>query len=147
MLGSMTPIKAYTGHIVLGDKYSYKHLARVYPDIYQKVVEAGANTVPSDGPAMAEIILDDNLKALKADKKPAGLNRIDTSGVKLIFPIRDDRKVEFYVSKHARCPEVVGLTETISTILNKAGLKHTTLYDHTPLSLPRTGFTPTPTPP
>ncbi len=136
----MTPIKAYTGHIVLGDRYSYRHLARIYPEIYKKVVDAGSTPTVSDAPSMVEILLEDDMKSLKADKKPAGLNRFDSGGVRLIFPIREDKKVEFYVSKHARCPEVVGLTESISTTLKKAGLKHTTLYDHTPLSLPRSGF-------
>jgi hypothetical protein len=138
----MSPTKAYSGHIILGEQYSYRHLLRVYPDIYKKVAASGGAVVLQDDPPIVDILLDENLRALKADKKPSGLNRFDAGGVRLIFPIRDDDKIEFYVSKTTRCPEVVGLTESISTILKKAGLKHTTVYDHTPLASPRSSFPP-----
>jgi len=138
----MSPTKAISGHIILGDQYSYKNLLKVYPDIYRKVAESGGAIITPEDTPIVDILLDENLKALKADKKPAGFNRFDAGGVRLIFPIRDDDKIEFYVSKPSRCPEVVGLTESISTMLKKAGLKHTTAYDHTPLSSPRSSFPP-----
>ena len=142
----MAVVKAYTGHIVLNDRYSYRSLAHVYPDIYKKVIEAGEATNTQEDPTLTDVLLEDNMKALKADKKPAGINRFDVGGVRLIFPIRDDKQVEFYVSKQSRCPEVVGLTESISSILKKAGLKHTTTYDRSPVVSSRSSFQPLPPP-
>ncbi len=133
-------MKAFTGHIVLSERYSYKNLTEVYPDIHRKVIEAGASTATQEDPSVVDLLLDDNIRAMKADKKPAGINRFDLGGVRLIFPIREDGQVEFYISKHSRCPEVVGLTESISSILKKAGLKHTTLYDRSPMLNSRSTF-------
>lgn len=140
----MVVLKAFTGHIVMNERYSYKNLTNVYPDIYKRVLEVGGSEATQEDPAMVEVLLDDNLRALKADKKPSGVNRFDVAGVRLIFPIREDRQVEFYVSKQSRCTEVVGLTESISSILKKAGLKHTTAYDRSPTIPSRSSFQPLP---
>ena len=136
----MVVVKAYTGHIVLNERYTFKSLQEVYPDIHRKVIEAGAPTATQEDPAVGELILDENIRAIKADKKPSGINRYDLGGVRLIFPIREDGQVEFYVSKHARCPEIVGLTESISSMLKKAGLKHSTAYDRSPMLNSRSAF-------
>ncbi len=139
----MVVVKAYTGHIVLNERYTFKNLQEVYPDIHRKVIEAGASSATQEDPAVGELLLDENIRAIRADKKPSGINRYDLGGVRLIFPIRDDGQVEFYVSKHSRCPEVVGLTESISSMLKKAGLKHSTTYDRSPLLSSRSAFQPT----
>lgn len=140
----MVVVKAFTGHIVMNEKYSYKHLTNVYPDIYKKVIEVGGSETTQEDPTMVEVLLDDNMRAIKADRKPAGVNRFDIAGVRLIFPIREDSLVEFYVSKQSRCTEVVGLTESISSMLKKAGIKHTTTYDRSPTISSRSSFQPLP---
>jgi hypothetical protein len=142
----MVVLKAFTGHIVMSERYSYKNLSNVYPDIYKKVLEVGGNEGTQEDPTMVEVLLDDNMRAIRSDKKPAGVNRFDIAGVRLIFPIREDKQVEFYVSKQSRCTEVVGLTESISSILKKAGLKHTTTYDRSPTITSRSSFQPLPPP-
>jgi hypothetical protein len=133
------PVKARSGHIVLEARKSFRDLARIYPEIHKRVVEANRPLSKDADPMLSEIILDENLRDLKSDRKPIGYNRLDAAGLRLIFPIREDKRLEFYVSKPLRCQEVVGLTETISTVLKKAGLKHVVEYDRSPLTNPRNG--------
>lgn len=131
------PVKARSGHIILENKRTYRDLARVYPEIHKRVIEANRPLSKEADPLLPDVILDENLRDLQSDRKPSGYNRLDASGARLIFPIREDRRLEFYVSRPARCQEVVGLTETISTTLRKAGLKHVVEYDRSPVATPR----------
>lgn len=131
----MSRVKARTGHIVIEGKKDYRELSKVYPEIHRKVVEANRPFLREPDQLLPEILLEENLRDIKSGRKPIGFNRQDAYGMRLIFPIREDKKVEFYVSRTSRCPEVVQLTESISTVLKKAGVKHRVEYDRLPGSV------------
>jgi hypothetical protein len=131
------PVKARSGHILLDPKRSYKDLTRVYPEIHRRVVELNRPFVKETDPLLPEVLLDENLRDLKGDRKPAGYNRQDAFGLRLIFPLSDERRAEFYFTKPARCQEVVQITEQVSVLLRRRGIKHTVEYDRLPLGPPR----------
>lgn len=131
------PVKARSGHILLDAKRSYKDLVRVYPEIYRKVVEANRPFFKETEPTMPDVLLEENLRDLRADRKPAGYNRPDAFGMRLIFPLVDPKRAEFYFSKPARGQEVVQITEQVSLLLRRRGLKHTVEYDRLQLGTPR----------
>jgi hypothetical protein len=127
------PVKARSGHILLEPKRSFKDLVRVYPEIHKRVVEMNRPFVKESDPLAPEALLEENLRDLKRDKKPVGYNRQDVFGLRLIFPITDERRVEFYFAKPSRTQEVVQVTEQVSALLRRRGLRHTVEYDRLPL--------------
>ncbi len=131
------PVKARSGHILLDAKRSYRDLVRVYPEIHRRVVEMNRPFVKESEPLLPEILLDENVRDLKGDRKPIGYNRQDAFGLRLIFPIADERRAEFYFTKPARCQEVVQVTEVVSALLRRRGIRHTVEYDRLPLGPPR----------
>ena len=131
------PVKARSGHILLDPKRSYRDLVRVYPEIHKRVVEMNRPFVKESDPLLPEVLLDENLRDLKGNRKPVGYNRQDAFGLRLIFPIADERRAEFYFAKPARCQEVVQITEQVSALLRRRGIKHTVEYDRLPLGPPR----------
>jgi hypothetical protein len=131
------PVKARSGHILLEGKRSFKDLVKVYPDLHRKVVEANRPFAKETEPMLPEVLLEENLRDLRADRKPAGFNRPDVFGMRLIFPISQERAPEFYFSKPIRCQEVVQITEQASQLLRRRGLKHRVEYDRLPLGNPR----------
>jgi hypothetical protein len=146
------PVKARSGHILLEARRGYKDLVRVYPEIHKRVVEANRPFMKETEPLLPEVLLEENLRDLRADRKPAGYNRQDAAGMRLIFPIPTDRRSEFYFLKPARCQEVVQITERVSQLMRRRGIKHSVEYDRLPLGPPRAtpgtpiGFNPTPPP-
>ena len=131
------PVKARSGHILLEPKRSYRDLIRVYPEIHKRVVEMNRPFVKESDPLLPEVLLDENLRDLKGDRKPVGYNRQDAFGLRLVFPIVDERRTEFYFAKPARCQEVVQITEQVSALLRRRGIKHTVEYDRLQLGPPR----------
>ena len=131
------PVKARSGHILLDPKRSYRDLVRVYPEIHKRVVEMNRPFVKESDPLLPEVLLDENLRDLKGDRKPVGYNRQDAFGLRLIFPLSDDRRAEFYFAKPTRCQEVVQITEQVSALLRRRGIKHTVEYDRLALGPPR----------
>lgn len=131
------PVKARSGHILLDQRRSYRDLQRVYPEIHRKVVEANRPFFKETEPLMPDVLLEENLRDMRANRKPAGYNRPDAFGMRLIFPLVELRRAEFYFSKPSRCQEVVQITEQVSLLLRKRGLKHTVEYDRLQLGTPR----------
>jgi hypothetical protein len=130
-------VKARSGHIILEARRHYADLTRVYPEIHKKVVEANRPFVKESEPMVPEVLLEENLRDLRSDRKPCGYNRADAFGMRLVFPICDPRHPEFYFSKPARTQEVVQITEEVSTMLRRRGIKHVVEYDRLPLGPPR----------
>jgi hypothetical protein len=131
------PVKARSGHILLDGRRHFKDLVRIYPEIHRKVLEANRPFVKETEPLLPEVLLEENLRDLRADRKPAGYNRPDAFGMRLIFPLTDPRRPEFYFSKAARCQEIVQITEQVSALLRRRGIKHSVEYDRLQLGPPR----------
>ena len=123
------PVKARSGHLILDGRRSYKDLVRVYPEIHKRVVEANRPFMKEAEPLLPEVLLDENLRDLRRDRKPAGYNRQDAAGIRLIFPIPAEGRPEFYFYKAFRAQEVVQITEQVSALLRRRGIKHTVEYD------------------
>ncbi|HEV2166176.1 MAG TPA: hypothetical protein VGS23_04260 [Thermoplasmata archaeon] len=138
------PVKARSGHIILDTRGHYGDLLKVYPEVHRKVVEANRPFAKEAEPMVPEVLLEENLRDLRANRKPCGYNRADAFGMRLVFPLCDLKHPEFYFSKPARCQEVVQLTEEVSTLLRRRGVRHTVEYDRLPLGTPR-GVPPVPT--
>jgi len=132
------PVKARSGHILLDPKRSYRDLVKVYPEIHKRIVEMNRPFVREADPLLPEVLLDENLRDLKGNRKPVGYNRQDPFGLRLIFPLVDERRVEMYFSKPSRCQEVVQITEHVSLLLRRRGIRHTVEYDRLSLGPPRT---------
>jgi hypothetical protein len=131
------PVKARSGHILLDARRGYRDLIKFYPEIHRRVVEVNRPFMKETEPHLPEVLLEENLRDLKANRKPAGYNRQDAVGLRLIFPIPLDKRPEFYFLKPTRCQEVVQLTERVSQLLKRRGLRHTVEYDRLPLGPPR----------
>jgi hypothetical protein len=131
------PVKARSGHIILDSRGCYRDLLRAYPDIHKRVVEANRPFLKETEPLLPEVLLEENLRDIKANRKPAGYNRQDAAGMRLVFPIPAERRAEFYFLKPARCQEIVQITERVSILLRRRGIKHSVEYDRLPLAPPR----------
>ena len=127
------PVKARSGHILLEPKRDYRDLVRVYPEIHRRLVEMNRPFVREADPLLPEVLLDENLRDLKGNRKPVGYNRQDPFGLRLIFPIPEERRAEFYFAKPSRCQEVVQITEHVSQLLKRRGIRHSVEYDRLPL--------------
>ena len=123
--------------MILDGRRGFRDLARVYPEIHRKVVEVNKPFAKETEPMIPEVLLEENLRDLRADRKPAGYNRQDAFGMRLIFPISEERKTEFYFSKPMRCQEVVQITEQVSQLLRRRGIRHHVEYDRLQLGNPR----------
>lgn len=135
--GLAAPVKARSGHILLDARRGYRDLLKVYPEIHRRVIEANRPFMKETEPHLPEVLLEENLRDLKANRKPAGYNRQDAVGLRLMFPIPVDKRPEFYFLKPVRCQEVVQITERVSQLLKRRGLRHTVEYDRLPLGPPR----------
>jgi len=131
------PVKARSGHLLLDPHRHYRDLVRVYPEIHRRIVEMNRPFVREADPLLPEVLLDENLRDLKGDRKPVGYNRADPFGLRLIFPVADEQRVELYFTKPTRCQEVVQITEHVSQLLRRRGIRHTVEYDRLPLGPPR----------
>ncbi|MGI0132954.1 MAG: hypothetical protein ACREDK_07710 [Thermoplasmata archaeon] len=130
-------MKARSGHVLLDPRRKLSDLVKVYPEIHRRIVEMNRPFVKESEPLLPEVLLEENLRDLKAERKPAGYNRQDPFGMRLIFPISDERRTEFYFSKPMRCQEVVQITEQVSQLLRRRGIKHAVEYDRLQLGNPR----------
>ena len=121
----MTNLKCRSGHIKFKNGMKYSDLLSVYRDIYLTFLEE-SDQIPEDE-EMINILLHTNLVDLEANRKPEGYNR--TGEMRLMFPIDDEKPINFYIYSMVKPNEVPEVTKTISGILQKSGLEHTVEYD------------------
>ncbi len=117
-------MRARSGHIRFDKKVKYSDLLPIYREVYQRFLEE-TDQIPEEEPEYAEILLEQNLLDLRSNRKPEGYNR--SGCMRLIFPISDD--VEFYFYGRGMNTEVPRVTELVSKMLKKEGLKHKVEWD------------------
>ncbi len=78
-----------------------------------------------DDPEFFEIIVEENLRDLRKNRKPEGYNREGT--MRLIFPISS--AVEFYLYGRGKGLDVPRVTEALSRFLRRKGLEHEVQWD------------------
>lgn len=117
-------MRARSGHIKFDEKIKYSDLLPIYREVYQRFLEE-TDQIPEEEPEYAEILLEQNLLDLRSNRKPEGYNR--SGSMRLIFPISDE--VEFYFYGRGMNTEVPRVTELVSKMLKKEGLKHKVEWD------------------
>jgi hypothetical protein len=111
-------MKATSGHFVFSEEFQYSDLAETFPEILRTFLEE-TDQMPDDEDVLQMFIFI-NQQALRNNEKPEGYNR--KGRMRLIFPI--DSK-QFYLKSNVAGSEVVRLSEKVSKILTKSGIKHT----------------------
>src|SRR5213594_2953701 len=76
-------------------------------------------------PEILAVLLEENLRDLRENRKPEGYNR--EGSMRMIFPI--SKNVEFYVYSKTKTTEVGRVVEALSRVLQKYRLKHTVDWD------------------
>lgn len=117
-------MRARSGHIRFDKKVKYNDILPVYSEIFERFLEE-TDQVPEEEPEYAEVLLEQNLLDLRSNRKPEGYNRAGT--MRMIFPISDD--VEFYFYGRGTSTDVPRITELVSKMLKKEGLKHRVEWD------------------
>jgi hypothetical protein len=117
-------MKARSGHFIFDKKVRYKDLAPVFRALFIKFLE-DTNQMP-DEKENVEVLIEENLRDLKKNRKPEGHNR--EGFMRMIFPIVP-KGVQFYIYTRAKTIETVTAAETISRTLTKHRLKHTVEWD------------------
>ena len=116
-------MRARSGHFKFDRKVTWKSLVPAFRPMLLKFLEE-AQQFPED-PEILEILVEENLRDLRKNRKPEGYNR---DGVmRLIFPI--SKSVEFYVYGRGKMIEVARVAEQLSRVLQKHRLKHTIEWD------------------
>ncbi len=116
-------MRARSGHIIFDTKVQYRDLEPIFRDILILFLEESEQM--REDQEFLEIIIDENLRDLRNNRKPEGFNREGT--MRLIFPISD--RIEFYVYARAKGVEVPRVTEALSQFLRRKGLKHELEWD------------------
>jgi hypothetical protein len=110
-------MKASSGHFVLKDRFEYKDMAEVFPDVLKLFLEE-TDQIPED-PEIMQMFIHLNMVELQKNRKPEGYNR--KGRMRLIFPTN---RMEFYIKGSSKSGEVVRVTEKISKLLTRNGVHH-----------------------
>ena len=117
-------MKVRSGHLVFDRKVTFKQLLPVFRPMFLKFLEE-TQQMPED-PESLEVLLEENLRDLRRNRKPEGYNREGT--MRLVFPMTD-KKIEMYLYSRTRTADVPRVVEVMSRMLQKAKLKHTIEWD------------------
>ena len=111
-------MKATSGHFIFNDDFKYSELAEAFPEILTTFLEE-TDQMPDDDDVL-QMFIYLNQQALRKNEKPEGYNR--KGRMRLVFPLGSR---QFYIKSNIAGSEVVRLSEKVSKILAKAGVKHT----------------------
>lgn len=110
-------MKASSGHFVLKEEIEYRDMTKVFPEVLTTFLTE-TEQVPEDADVM-QMFIHLNIAELEMNKKPEGYNR--KGRMRMVFPLG---KKEFYIRGSAKSGEVVRISEKISKLLTKNGVKH-----------------------
>ena len=117
-------MKVRSGHLVFDRKVTFRQLLPVFRPMFLKFLEE-TQQFPED-PESLEVLLEENLRDLRRNRKPEGYNREGT--MRLVFPITAKR-IEMYVYSKTRTTDVPRVVEVMSRMLQKAKVKHAIEWD------------------
>ena len=117
-------MKVRSGHLVFDRKVTFKQLLPVFRPMFLKFLEE-TQQIPED-PESLEVLLEENLRDLRRNRKPEGYNREGT--MRLVFPITAKR-IEMYVYSKTRTTDVPRVVEVMSRMFQKAKVKHAIEWD------------------
>lgn len=105
-------------------KVTFRQLLPVFRPMFLKFLEE-TQQMPED-PESLEVLLEENLRDLRRNRKPEGYNR--EGAMRLIFPI-SEKKIEMYLYSKTRTTDVPRVVEVVSRMLQKAKVKHAIEWD------------------
>ena len=111
-------MKATSGHFIFEENFQYKDLEVAFPEILKMFLEE-TDQMPDDEDVLSMFIFI-NQQALQKNEKPEGYNR--KGRMRMVFPIGSK---QFYLKSNTAGSEVVRLSEKVSKMLTKDGIKHT----------------------
>jgi hypothetical protein len=117
-------MKVRSGHFVFDRKVTFKQLLPAFRPMFLKFLEE-TQQMPED-PESLEVLLEENLRDLRRNRKPEGYNREGT--MRLVFPITQKR-IEMYIYSKTRTTDVPRVVEVMSRMLQKAKVKHSIEWD------------------
>jgi hypothetical protein len=110
-------MKATSGHFIFDADFQYQELEAIFPEILKMFLEE-TDQMPDDEDVLQMFIFI-NQQALRKNQKPEGYNR--KGRMRMVFPLGSK---QFYLKSNVAGSEVVRLSEKVSKILSKAGIKH-----------------------
>jgi hypothetical protein len=116
------PVKAETGHIIFNPGFRYRQLKDIFPELMTVFLQE-SDQMPEEKEILS-MFIEINMMDLRANRKPEGYNR--KGRMRLIFPI--GRK-EMYIAGNSSSTEIVRVTEKLSKMLQKKGIKNTVEWD------------------
>ena len=117
--------KSRTAHFIFKEGIEYKDLKEIYPKVLE-VFLTETGQMPEDR-NLYEIWLERDMKEIERNRKPEGF--LKQNAIKLVFPIKDDGIVEFYIHSTSKTQNIPLIAERIEAVLRKSGLKYTLKYD------------------
>lgn len=115
-------MKAETGHIIFSSGFRYRQLKDIFPELMTVFLQE-SDQMPEEKEILS-MFIEINMTDLRANRKPEGYNR--KGRMRLLFPI--GRK-EMYISGNSSSTEIVRVTERLSKMLQKKGIKNTVEWD------------------
>ncbi len=116
-------MRVHSGHIRFDRSFTWKKLVPAFRPLFLKFLEESGQMPPD--PEILGVMVEENLRDLKRDRKPEGFNR--EGSMRMIFPI--SKTPELYVYSKTKTTEVTRVTEQLSRVLAKYRLKHTVDWD------------------
>ncbi len=115
-------MKAEVGHIVFTTGFRYRALKEVFPELITSFLQE-TDQMPEEKEIL-DMFIELNMRDIRSNRKPEGYNR--RGRMRLIFPI--GRK-EMFLAGNSSSTEVVRITEKISKMLQKKGIKNNLEWD------------------
>ncbi|MFQ5883490.1 MAG: hypothetical protein ACE5IO_00145 [Thermoplasmata archaeon] len=113
-----------SGHIIFERDTRYVDLLPVYEEIFKRFLEE-THQMPEAEPEFLDVLVEENLADIRSNRKPEGYNR--SGHMRLMFPMSG--RVECYVYGRTKSCEVARVTELLSGMFRKSGLKHSLEWD------------------
>ncbi|MGC8608339.1 MAG: hypothetical protein ACP5UV_00520 [Thermoplasmata archaeon] len=115
-------MKNWSGHIYFEDKFEWSKLDKVFPEIYNLLVDQKKN--PEDQ-QFDQVMLQLNLEEIKKNKKPLGYLKEDAK-YHIIFPL--DRK-SIIIYRGILSDDIRNMTEEVVKMLRNRKIKLDVDYD------------------
>ncbi|MFP3872728.1 MAG: hypothetical protein ACOC55_02465 [Candidatus Natronoplasma sp.] len=106
----------------------YKDLVQIFPELYRTFMELADQVPEEGGEEFMEMIIDQNLKDLRSNRKPPGHNR--EARYRMIFPLgRENVEFTLYPRIPEEESEIEEITGEISEFLEENDLEHEVIWD------------------
>ncbi len=121
-------VTKHNSMIRFDEEVEYKDLAPIFPELYELFMEVADQEVEDGGEEYKQMLIRQNLKDLKNNRKPTGHNK--EARYRLIFPL-DRENVEFFLYPRIdeEESEIEEITAEISNFLETNGFEHEIIWD------------------